>query len=48
VTISYVELAASTRVRRLALKDQYYFDCDCVRCIGSVHSFAFLFCFMLH
>ncbi|KAH9572654.1 hypothetical protein CY35_02G163000 [Sphagnum magellanicum] len=35
VTISYVELAASTRVRRLALKDQYYFDCDCVRCIGS-------------
>jgi hypothetical protein len=35
VTISYVELAASTHVRRLALKDQYYFDCDCVRCIAS-------------
>lgn len=32
ITISYVELAASTTVRRKALRDQYYFDCDCIRC----------------
>ncbi|KAG0600003.1 hypothetical protein M758_11G000200 [Ceratodon purpureus] len=32
ITISYVELAASTTTRRKALKDQYYFDCNCIRC----------------
>lgn len=32
ITISYVELAASTNTRRKALRDQYYFDCNCIRC----------------
>jgi len=32
-----VELAASTTARRKALRDQYYFDCNCIRCsrLGS-------------
>lgn len=38
ITISYVELAASTTARRKALRDQYYFDCECIRCsrLGSL------------
>ncbi|KAL3689824.1 hypothetical protein R1sor_016133 [Riccia sorocarpa] len=32
VTVSYVELAGSTKTRQLALKEQYYFVCQCKRC----------------
>ncbi|KAL2631968.1 hypothetical protein R1flu_016654 [Riccia fluitans] len=33
VTISYVELAGSTKSRQQALKEQYYFVCQCQRCM---------------
>ncbi|KAI4367111.1 hypothetical protein MLD38_022882 [Melastoma candidum] len=32
VFISYIETAASTATRRKALKEQYFFDCLCIRC----------------
>ncbi|EFJ28787.1 hypothetical protein SELMODRAFT_231366 [Selaginella moellendorffii] len=32
VTVSYIELGASTNSRREALSDQYYFHCKCPRC----------------
>ena len=32
ITISCVELATSTTSRRKALKDQYYFHCNCIHC----------------
>ncbi|CAM6120160.1 unnamed protein product [Calypogeia fissa] len=33
VTVSYVDLAASTPTRQKALKEQYYFECCCTRCM---------------
>ncbi|CAN6476212.1 unnamed protein product [Victoria cruziana] len=33
VVISYIETAASTTTRRKALKDQYIFNCMCIRCM---------------
>ncbi|KAF3788479.1 Histone-lysine N-methyltransferase [Nymphaea thermarum] len=33
VVISYIETAASTTTRRKALKEQYLFNCMCIRCM---------------
>ncbi|KAG6556974.1 hypothetical protein Mapa_001390 [Marchantia paleacea] len=35
VTLSYVELANSTKTRQKALKEQYYFVCQCTRCMKA-------------
>ncbi|BBN09598.1 [histone H3]-lysine4/36 N-trimethyltransferase SMYD [Marchantia polymorpha subsp. ruderalis] len=35
VTLSYVELAGSTKTRQKALKEQYYFSCHCTRCMNA-------------
>lgn len=34
--VSYVELLESTSKRRQALKDSYFFDCDCSRCVSAL------------
>ncbi|XP_051123836.1 histone-lysine N-methyltransferase ASHR1 isoform X2 [Andrographis paniculata] len=33
VLISYIDIAGSTITRKKALKEQYYFDCGCIRCL---------------
>ncbi|XP_077213980.1 SET domain group 37 isoform X2 [Tasmannia lanceolata] len=33
VSISYIEIAASTMTRQKALKEQYHFTCTCPRCV---------------
>ena len=43
ITISYVELAASTETRCKALRDQYYFNCGCSRCSCQVRVQILLF-----
>lgn len=40
VTLSYVDLAASTPTRQKALKEQYFFDCCCSRCLRRVSNFS--------
>lgn len=32
ITVAYVDIAHSRRVRKQTLKDKYYFDCQCDRC----------------
>eukprot|EP00249_Psilotum_nudum_P015021 c25124_g1_i1 orf=280-1665(-) len=34
VTVSYVELGASTTTRQKELKEQYFFNCNCLRCMN--------------
>ncbi|XP_021900600.1 histone-lysine N-methyltransferase ASHR1 isoform X2 [Carica papaya] len=38
VSISYIETAGSTMTRQKVLKEQYFFDCTCPRCIKVGHS----------
>jgi SET and MYND domain-containing protein len=33
LTVSYIEIAASTASRKKSLKEQYFFDCKCLRCL---------------
>lgn len=42
MVISYIETAASTTTRRKALKDQYIFNCMCIRCMKVVPSVLFV------
>ncbi|CAK9179086.1 unnamed protein product [Ilex paraguariensis] len=35
VTISYIETAGSTTTRQKALKEQYFFSCNCPHCIKA-------------
>lgn len=37
IFISYVDLMDPTEVRRQQLKDNYYFLCECARCLGKNH-----------
>ncbi|KAL4123797.1 hypothetical protein PRIC2_009643 [Phytophthora ramorum] len=36
LTVSYVELLQSTRARRKELKESYFFDCACARCLAAM------------
>lgn len=36
LNLSYIEIAESTEKRRRELRENYHFDCDCVRCSGGV------------
>ena len=35
VKISYIDVMEHTQVRRRKLQDQYYFTCECPRCLGA-------------
>ncbi|KAG3173543.1 hypothetical protein PI124_g1302 [Phytophthora idaei] len=36
LTVSYIELLQSTEKRRMELKDSYFFDCQCTRCLAAM------------
>lgn len=40
VTVSYVELGENTATRQKNLRDQYFFDCTCLRCLGQAPCLA--------